>query len=149
MVSAECVTTGLYTAPSGVTLPAADAAARIHAGMVTALTINGINYLSGGSATQFVSLDASWENNFRPGFFAGSGTQDGFPTQGRFEWGDRSFGIQFVVRVQAGSTEYSDLISTTTGPATITFTCDGSNSMAMTVESMTFRRSSWGARTAS
>ena len=45
------------------------------------------------------------DNNFRPGFFPGSGTQDGYQVQGRFEWGDRSFGIQFVVRVQAGSTE--------------------------------------------
>jgi hypothetical protein len=58
--------------------------------MISALTFNGINYLSGGSAKQFVSMDASWENNFRPGFFPGSGAQDGYQIQGRFEWGDRA-----------------------------------------------------------
>ena len=44
-----------------------------NAGMISALTINGINYLTGGSGKQFVSLEASWENNFRPGFFPAPG----------------------------------------------------------------------------
>jgi len=76
--------------------------------MISTLTFNGINYLTGGSAKQFVSMEASWENNFRPGFFPGSGAQDGYQIQGRFEWGDRAFAVQFVVRVQAGSTEYAN-----------------------------------------
>jgi len=137
-LSAECVATGQYTSPSGITLPAATTLHEFNAGMISALTINGINYLTGGSGKQFVSLDASWENNFRPGFFPGSGTQDGFQIQGRFEWGDRSFSVQFVVRVQSGSVEYANLINQVTGPATITFTRDTSNAFTMAVQSMGF-----------
>ena len=138
MCSAECVTTGMYTSPSGITLPAVMMPHEFNAGMISALTINGINYLTGGSGKQFVSLDASWENNFRPGFFPGSGTQDGFQIQGRFEWCDRAFAVQFVVRVQAGSTEYANLINQTTGSATITFTRDTNNIFTMDIQKMGF-----------
>ena len=138
MCSCECVTTGMYTTPSVVTLPAVATPHEFNAGMVSALTINGINYLSGGSAKQFMSLDASGENNFRPGFFPGSGSQDGFQIQGRFEWGDRAFTVQFVVRVQHGSEEYANLIAQTTGTATITFTRDANNSFSMTIQKMGF-----------
>jgi hypothetical protein len=138
MLSCECVTTGQYTSPSTITLPAATALHEFNAGMVSALTINGINYLTGGSGKQFVSLDASWENNFRPGFFPGSGLQDGYQIQGRFEWGDRTFACQFVVRVQAGSAEYAALIAQTVGTATITFTRDASNSFTMLIQAMGF-----------
>jgi hypothetical protein len=106
--------------------------------MISALTFNGINYLSGGSAKQFVSMEASWENNFRPGFFPGSGAQDGYQIQGRFEWGDRVFAVQFVVRVQAGSTEYANLINLTTGTATFTMTRDANNSFTMLIQKMGF-----------
>jgi hypothetical protein len=136
--SVECVTTGQYTAPSGITLPAAITPHEFNGGMVTALTFNGINYLAGGSAKQFLSMEASWENNFRPGFFPGSGTQDGYQIQGRFEWGDRVFAVQFVVRVQAGSTEYANLINQTTGTATFTMTRDANNSLSMVVQKMGF-----------
>ena len=137
--SAECVATGQYTSPSGITLPSsATLLHEFNASMVTALTINGINYLTGGSGKQFVSLDASWENNFRPGFFPGSGEQDGYQIQGRFEWGDRSFSVQFVVRIQAGSEEYTNLINLTTGTATVTFTRDANNAFTMEIESMGF-----------
>jgi hypothetical protein len=138
MLSAECVASGQYTSPSAITLPAATQLHEFNAGMVSALTINGIDYLTGGAGGNFVSLDASWENNFRPGFFPGSGEQDGFQIQGRFEWGDRSFTVQFVVRVQAGSTEYANLINQVTGPATITFTRDTNNIFSMVVQSMGF-----------
>jgi hypothetical protein len=106
--------------------------------MISALTFNGVNYLSGGSGKQFVSMEASWENNFRPGFFPGSGTQDGYQIQGRLEWGDRVFAVQFVVRVEAGSTEYSNLINLTTGTATFTLTRDANNSFSILVQKMGF-----------
>jgi hypothetical protein len=137
MCSVECVTTGMYTSPSGITLPAATPH-EFNAGMITALTFNGVNYLSGGAAKQFVSMDASWENNFRPGFFPGSGSQDGYQIQGRFEWGDRTFTVQFVVRVEAGSTEYASLIALTTGTATFTMTRDADNSFTMLIPKMGF-----------
>ena len=138
MCSVECVTTGMYTSPSGITLPAAVTPHEFNAGMITALTFNGVNYLNGGAAKQFVSMDASWENNFRPGFFPGSGSQDGYQIQGRFEWGDRTFAVQFVVRVQAGSTEYASLIALTTGTATFTMARDANNSFTMLIQKMGF-----------
>jgi hypothetical protein len=138
MCAAECVTTGQYTSPSGITLPAVYAPHEFNAGMISALTFNGINYLSGGSAKDFVSMEASWDNNFRPGFFPGSGTQDGYQVQGRFEWGDRVFAVQFVVRVEAGSAEYSNLINLTTGTATFTVTRDANNSFTMLIQKMGF-----------
>jgi hypothetical protein len=138
MCSAECVATGKYTTPSGITLPAVTPTHEFNAGMITALTINGINYLTGGNGKQFVSMDATWDNNFRPGFFPGSGTQDGYQIQGRLEWGDRVFGVQFVVRVQAGSTEYTSLINQTTGTATVTLTRDTNNSFEMLIQKMGF-----------
>ena len=138
MCSVECVATGQYTTPSGITLPAVGLPHEFNAGMVSALTINGVNYLTGGSGKQFVSMDASWENNFRPGFFPGSGTQDGYQIQGRFEFGDRTFAVQFVVRVQAGSTEYANLINQTTGSATLTLTRDATNSFSMVIQKMGF-----------
>ena len=86
-----------------------------NAGMITALTINGINYLSGGSGNSSFPWMRPGTTISGPGFFPGSGTQDGYQIQGRFEWGDRAFAVQFVVRVQSGSTEYSNLINLTTG----------------------------------
>jgi hypothetical protein len=138
MCSVECVTIGQYTSPSGITLPAVSTPHEFNAGMITALTFNEINYRSGGSAKQFVSMDASWENNFRPGFFPGSGSRDGYQIQGRFEWGDRAFAVQFVVRVQTGSTEYATLINLTTGTATFTVTLDANNSFSMLIQKMGF-----------
>jgi hypothetical protein len=136
--SAEIVTTGQYVSPSAIVLPAATAPHEFNAGTITALTFNGINYISGASASQFVSLDAAWDNNFRPGFFPGSGAQDGYQIQGRFEWGDRAFTLQFVVRVQAGSTEYASLINQTTGTATFTMARDANNAFTMLVQKMGF-----------
>ena len=138
MVTAELVTSGKYTAPSLILLPAATLPHEFNAGMITALNFNGVDYLTGGTGKNFVSMDVSWENNFRPGFFPGSGTQDNYQIQGRFEFGDRSLGVQFVVRVQAGSTEYANLIALTTGTATMTLTRDTNNVFEMTIQKMGF-----------
>lgn len=139
VLSTENVTTGKYTTPSAITMPTQTVPHEMNAGTITALTFNGINYLSGGAAAQFVSADITWDNSFRQGFFPGSGSQDGYQIQGRFEWGDRSFGVQYVVRVQAGSTEYSNLIGLTTGASTITFTRDANNSFSMVIQKMGFQ----------
>jgi hypothetical protein len=83
-------------------------------------------------------MEASWENNFRPGFFPGSGAQDGYQIQGRFEWGDRVFAVQFVVRVEAGSAEYANLINLTTGTAEVTLTRDTNNIYDLLIQKMGF-----------
>jgi hypothetical protein len=122
LCSVECVTTGQYTSPSGITLPAAATPHEFNAGMITALTFNGVNYLSGGAAKQFVSMDPSWENNCRPGFFPGR------PDLHR----------AVCVRVEAGSTEYASLIALTTGTATFTMARDANNSFTMLIQKMGF-----------
>ena len=62
MCSAECVTTGQYTSPSGITLPAVFTPHEFNAGMISALTFNGINYLScsdGGNTDRFGAVQRS------------------------------------------------------------------------------------------
>jgi hypothetical protein len=139
MISAQCASTGQYVSPSTITLPAATLLHEFNDGTITALTFNGINYISGGASQQFVSMDASWDNNFRSGYFPGSGQQDGYQIQGRLEFGDRAFNVQYVVRVASGSTEYASLIALTTGTSTITFTRDSSNSFTMLIQKMAFQ----------
>jgi hypothetical protein len=139
MISATCACTGQYVAPSTITLPAATLLNEFNAGTITALSFNGVNYMSGASASNFVSLDASWDNNFRPGYFPGSGNQDGYQIQGRLEFGDRTFSVQYVVRVAAGSPEYGDLIALTTGTSTVTFLRDSNNSFTMLIQKMAFQ----------
>jgi len=80
-VLGECVTTGMYTSPSGITLPAAATPHEFNAGMITALTFNGVNYLTGGSAKQFLSMDASWRTTSAR-LLSRSGSQDGYQIQG-------------------------------------------------------------------
>jgi predicted RecB family endonuclease len=46
--------------------------------------------------------------------------------------------VQFVVRVQAGSTEYASLIALTTGTATFTMARDANNSFTMLIQKLGF-----------
>ena len=117
MCSDECVTTGKYTTPSAITLPAADDAARIQRRHDYSVDDQrrGLPVRRLRKAVR-VAWTASWDNNFRPGFFPGSGTQDGYQIAGPLRDGATAcFGVQFVVRVQAGSTEYANAHRQTTG----------------------------------
>lgn len=134
---AGIVTSGKYVEPSGLTAPSPTTLHEMGAGLLTALTINGIDYFT--SAKNFLSLDWSWDNNFRTGFFPGSGSQDGFQIQGRIEIGDRAHGFRYVARFLNGSTELTKLRALTTGTCTITFTLDGNNSLSIVEQKMGFR----------
>jgi len=87
--------------------------------MISALTFNGINYLSGGSAKQFVSMDASWENNFRPASFPARALRMAIRSRDASSGRPRLRGSVCWCAVQYGSTEYSNLINLTTGTATV------------------------------
>jgi hypothetical protein len=138
MLSAECVTTGQYTAPSTITLPATTLLHEFNDGTITALNFNGVDYISGASARQFISMDVTWDNNVRSGFFPGSGSKDGYQTQGRIEIGDRVMGFQLVVRVAAGSTEYANLIALNSAASTFTMHRDSSNIFSMVIQKLSY-----------
>jgi hypothetical protein len=139
---AGLVTTGKYTEPSAITMPAATAVHEMGAGLISALTINAIDYFT--AAKDFLSLEWAWDNAFRAGFFPGSGTQDGFQIAGRHEIGDRQHGFSFVARYKNGSTELTKLRALTTGTAVITFTYDSNNALTITEQQMAFRMAEIG-----
>jgi hypothetical protein len=118
MVTEELVSSGLYTEPSGVTIPPAITWHEMQSTTLT-LQVNGVDYVT---AKSFVSLDMAWDNNFRPGFFPRGTTgvlDGGYATQGRLEIGDRTASLQFVVRFKHGSSELTTLRNLTTGTAVI------------------------------
>jgi hypothetical protein len=137
MLYITLVTTGQYTEPSVITIPAAITLNEMNAALISALTINGIDYYT--SAKDFISCEWVWDNAFRGGFFVGSGSQDGFQTQGRFEVGDRGHGFSYVARYKNGSTELTKLRALTTGTANLVFTKDSSNSLDITEQKLGFR----------
>jgi len=135
MLSVGLITSGKYTEPSGITMPAETAVHEIQAGSMT-LTINGIDYVT---AKNFLSLEWDWDNNFRSGFYPGSGSQDGFQIQGRFEIGDRSHGFKYVARYDASSTELTKLRALTTGTAVLVLTNDANNMLTITEQQLGFQ----------
>jgi hypothetical protein len=135
MLTAGLVTTGQYTEPSTITMPASTPVHEMQAGGMT-LTINGIDYVT---SKNFLTLDWGWSNNFRSGWFPGSGSQDGFQTQGRFEIGDRAHGLSFTARFANGSSELTKLRALTTGTAVIVLTNDTNNNLTITEQKMAFK----------
>jgi hypothetical protein len=140
MLSVGLVTSGKYTEPSLIAMPAETSVHEIGSGSM-ALTINGVDYVTPKS---FMSLDWSWDNNFRPGYYPGSGSQDGFQIQGRIETGDRSHGFAFTARYRNGSTELTKLRALTTGTAVMALTADANNSLTITEQQMGFKMAEIG-----
>jgi hypothetical protein len=140
MLTAGLVTTGKYTEPSAITMPVETTPHEIQSASMT-LTINGVDYVTPKS---FMSLDWSWDNNFRPGYFPGSGSQDGFQIQGRTEIGDRSHGFVFTARYKNGSLELTKLRALTAGTAVLVLTADANNSLTITEQQMSFKMAEIG-----
>jgi hypothetical protein len=112
------VGTGQFITPSAIVIPAQTPEHLLNAAGAAVLTINGIDYLLGGS---FISAEFRWNNNIRleTGIFPGSGTQNGFAIRGRMEYGTREVSLTFVARAQKGSTEFNNLMSQTEGTSQI------------------------------
>jgi hypothetical protein len=140
MLSVGLVTSGKYTEPSAITVPAATVLHEMQAGSMT-LTINGVDYVT---SKNFISLEWTWDNNFRSGFYPGSGSQDGFQIQGRMEIGDRAHGFTFLARYANGSTELTKLRALTTGTAVLVLTNDTNNNLTITEQKMGFRMAEVG-----
>lgn len=140
MLSVGLVTSGKYTEPSVITMPAETPVHEIGSGSMT-LTINGVDYVTPKS---FMQLDWSWDNNFRPGYYAGSGSQDGFQIQGRTEIGDRSHGVSFIARYKNGSLELTKLRALTVGTMVLVLTNDANNNLTITEQAMAFKMAEVG-----
>ncbi len=135
VVSEDIVTTGLYTTPSAVVVPAPMTWHEMQSPSLT-LTINGVDYIAGKN---FVSLDMGWDNNFRPGFFPGAALQDGYATQARFEIGDRMPTFNYVARYNSGSTELATLLALTAGTAAVGLGNGANDTFAGTWQQLAFK----------
>jgi hypothetical protein len=123
----ECVGSGKLNENIGYTLPAATPDVSLPAGGATVLTIDGIDYLTGGSAKNLISLEYGFRNNIRmdEGFYIGSGFQTAGDSnsgaiRGRLEVGDRQAWLRWTARYDASSTEWAKLKAGTTGTAQVT-----------------------------
>lgn len=118
-MSSQWIGSGKYVSPSTITIPAATSEHALNAGSITAITINGVNYIAN---SRFVSAQFRYKNNIRTdsGYFPGSGSQDNYQIRGRMERGKPEINLTFRVRIVDGSTELSDLLAGTEGTATIT-----------------------------
>ena len=131
------VGSGLLTTPSGIVVPALTTENNMLAGSM-ALTVNGVDYVG---AKRILSGSIGWKNNLmlNAGFFPGSGMQNGLQVRGRLEIGARVPTFQFTTRLLAGASEYSSLVSQTTGTAVLSVTHDSGNMVTFTFPQMAFQ----------
>lgn len=135
-VTVNWVGSGKMTTPSGVTIPPATAEHYLLSGSMT-MTINGTDYIA---AKTMLSGQIAWKNNLLvgPGFFPGSGMQNGAAIRGRLEYGTRAITLTFTARLLKNSVEYQKLIDQTTGTATITATFDATHSITFDFPSVQY-----------
>ena len=135
-VTVNWVGSGHMTTPSGVTVPAAVSEHYMLAGSMV-MTINGTDYIA---AKTMLSGQISWKNNLLlgPGFYPGSGLQNGAAVRGRIEIGPRVSGFTFTARLLKNSTEYVKLLAAATGTATITMSFDATHTMTWTYPSVQY-----------
>lgn len=117
-ITMDVVGTGNFTSPGGIVMPAAANMHFLNAGSAT-ITILAQNYIT---LKRIISLEMGYRNNARldTGFYPGSGTVSGAAIRGRMEHGDREAYLRAVVRLEATSTELSNLIAQTEGTAVVT-----------------------------
>jgi hypothetical protein len=135
-VTVNWVGSGKMTTPSGVTVPAAIAENYMLSASMT-MTINGTDYIS---TKTMLSGQIAWKNNLLvgPGFFPGSGVQNGAAVRGRLEYGARASTLTFTARLLKNSDEYQKLQNATTGPATITATFDATHTITFNYPSVQY-----------
>lgn len=112
---------GKYANPSTITIPTVTTEHSLQAGSATAITINGVNYLSNA---RFFNFEFNYKNNIRldAGYYPGSGTQNGFNLRGRMWRGDPAVTAKITALFENGSTELDDFIAQTEGTGRITIT---------------------------
>jgi len=110
---------GAHTNNSGIAIPSRSTEVRLGAGQATAITINGVNYITNA---RFVDMEFQFNNNIIPdsGFYPGSGSQSGYDIRGRMRMGRRTATLVWTVELESDSTELADLLAGTEGATTIT-----------------------------
>lgn len=131
----EIAGSGKLIEPSAVAMPAATPETALLASSLS-LTVIGVDYVT---LKNVVSVEMGWDNNFRSGYYPGSGTQDGYQIQGRLEIGDRAPSLSFVARYKNGSAELAKLKALTTGTAIVGLTADANNDLQVTWQQVAFQ----------
>lgn len=126
-VTVNWIGSGKMQSPSDATLPAVTTEHYMLTGSMQ-MTINGTDYIN---AKTILSGQIAWKNNLLagPGFFPGSGMQNGAAIRGRIEIGARTCTLTFTARLLKNSQEYQKLIAQTTGTAVITATFDATHTV--------------------
>lgn len=135
-VTMNWVGSGKMATPSAVTIPPAVAEHYMLTGSMQ-LTINGTDYIT---TRTMLSGQIAWKNNLLvgPGFYPGSGMQNGAAIRGRLEIGPRASTFTFTARLLKNSDEYQKLIAATTGTAVVTVSFDATHTMTFTYHSVQY-----------
>jgi hypothetical protein len=112
---------GKHVNNSGIAIPSRTVETRLGAGSATAITINGVNYITNA---RFVDMEFTFANNIIPGYFPGSGSQSGFDIAGRVRYGKRTASLIWTVELESDSAELTALLAGTTGATTVTLQGD-------------------------
>lgn len=133
------VGSGKMVTPSGVTVPAPVSEHYLLSASM-ALTINGVDYVA---AATILSGTIGWKNNLLvgPGFFPGSGMQNGAAIRGRLEMGARASTFTFTARLLKSSQEYQMLITPPpagTAKASLTATFDATHTVTFNYPSIQY-----------
>ena len=68
---------------------------------------------------RFSQLAFNWNNNVRPGFFLGSGSQSGYQTEGPQRLGVPTYSLTATVECDSGGSEEDTLLAQTEGTGVI------------------------------
>lgn len=119
-MSVDLIGTGEILEPSTVALPTTLFEHLLPSGSAV-VSVQGQNLTT---LKKFVSLDFEWNNNIlvEPGYFPGSGIQDGAAIMGRMEYGQRECTFAYVARFDENSTELANLKNETQGAITVQIT---------------------------
>ncbi len=109
---------GKYANPSGIVIPAVVTEHSLNSGSASAITINGVNYITNA---RFFSFELNYKNNIRldRGYYPGSGSQNGFQLRGRMWRGDPNATLKVRALFENGSTELDDFLAQTEGTGSI------------------------------
>lgn len=111
-VSSSWVGTGKFTAPSGISFPAAYSEHSLTAGALETCTLIGVNYLT---ASRINTINLGFKNNIRPGYKPGSGSQSGYQLQSKMRRGKPVISLTARVECDSGSSEEDILLAGTEG----------------------------------
>lgn len=122
-MTSRWVGTGAFVKPSAITMPAPYTEHSLNAGGITALSLNGFDYIAN---KRFSEVTFSGRNNLagrQSAHFPGSGTQSLYQLRGRMRRGVPDITLTAVVECDSGSSEEDNLLSQTEGTGLIT--CQG------------------------